>query len=311
MNASLPATSSSVFAPSERLVAVREQAVRCGPRGRLVGIVTEPRSDAAGQRRPTAVFVTAGMLHRVGPNRLYVTLARRLAGLGVRSLRFDLSGIGDSLQRTDGVPADEGAVDDIRAAMDAMIASYGPSPFVAIGLCSGAVSAFRAALADERVRGAILVNPQGFDHNPAWNAHVVNQNDARRYVRRSLMSAESWRRALTGRIDYRRLVTVLQSRAGQMVSVPDTVAPIATRLRGEFVSLAQRGVEVLVVCSDGDASVDYMSAILARRVTRDIQEERFMLRLFSASDHSLTLSSSQRALLHLVESWIAETGSWR
>ena len=283
---------------------LRERAIRFGSGERLVGILTEP-ADGEGAQRPTAVFITAGMLHRVGPNRLYVNLARRLARLGVPSMRFDLSGIGDSQQRTDGIPADEGAVADIRTAMDAAQERHGTSAFVAIGLCSGAVSAFHAALADERVIGAVLINPQGFDHDPAWNAHVVNQTDARKYVKRSLMSADSWQRALTGRIDYRRLVTVLQSRAGQMVSVPDTVAPIATRLRGEFMSLARRGVEVLVVCSDGDASVNYMSAILGRGVAQGIREERFSLRLFPAADHSLTLSSSQHALFELVDSWIA------
>ena len=296
--------------PPGRDALPRERAIRFGSGERLVGILTEP-ADSAGARRPTAVFITAGMLHRVGPNRLYVTLARRLSRLGVPSLRFDLSGIGDSQQRTDGIPADEGAVADIRAAMDVAQARHGTSAFVAIGLCSGAVSAFHAALADERVTGVVLINPQGFDHDPAWNAHVVNQTEARKYVTRSLMSADSWRRALTGRIDYRRLVKVLQSRAGGMVSVPDAVTPIADRLRGEFAALTRRGVHVLVVCSDGDPSVDYMTSILGRRVDPGIHEDRFTLRLFPASDHSLTLPSSQRALFELVDAWIAEAKPWQ
>src|SRR5688500_20259796 len=71
---------------------LRERAIRFGSGERLVGILTDP-ADGEDAQRPTAVFVTAGMLHRVGPNRLYVTLARRLARLGVPSMRFDLSEI--------------------------------------------------------------------------------------------------------------------------------------------------------------------------------------------------------------------------
>ena len=42
------------------------------------------------------VFLSAGLLHRVGPHGLHVRLARELAQMGFSSLRVDLAGTGDS-----------------------------------------------------------------------------------------------------------------------------------------------------------------------------------------------------------------------
>jgi hypothetical protein len=54
----------------------------------------------AAQTPPAVMFVllNAGAVHRQGPFRLYVHLARRLAALGFSCVRFDQPGIGDSLQ---------------------------------------------------------------------------------------------------------------------------------------------------------------------------------------------------------------------
>src|SRR5215216_6718075 len=62
---------------------IRDEAVRLGPEGQLVGIVSYPvggktRTDGT----PTVIVLNAGVLHRAGPHRLHVALTRRLAQLG-------------------------------------------------------------------------------------------------------------------------------------------------------------------------------------------------------------------------------------
>ena len=71
-----------------------ESACAFGDQHQLIGVHTEPTGHYQGQ--PCAVFITAGLLHHVGPNRLHVELARQLARQGAPGLRFDLSGTGDS-----------------------------------------------------------------------------------------------------------------------------------------------------------------------------------------------------------------------
>ena len=71
--------------------------MRFGPDEQLVGILTHPEAASS-----TAVTIlNAGVLHRIGPHRLHVLLARRLAELGFHALRLDLGGIGDSVASSD------------------------------------------------------------------------------------------------------------------------------------------------------------------------------------------------------------------
>jgi hypothetical protein len=72
--------------------AVREEALSFGDGGRLFGILSEPGRGA----RTAVIFLNADANHRVGPNRLYVSLARDLAARGYPAFRFDVGGLGDS-----------------------------------------------------------------------------------------------------------------------------------------------------------------------------------------------------------------------
>src|SRR5207302_190015 len=83
---------------------VNEQAVFLGQTNTLVGVVTDPGQPHGELPHTAFVFLNAGLVHHVGPNRLYVTAARRLAALGFVGLRFDFSGIGDSPVRADHLP---------------------------------------------------------------------------------------------------------------------------------------------------------------------------------------------------------------
>ena len=131
---------------------------------RLFGIVTEG-PDTGG--RPTVVLVNEGGTHHIGQARIWVDLARWLAALDFRVLRFDLSGNGDSDPRPGQIPhvarAFE-AIEDVRTAVGA-IAPVDPSDVVLIGFCSGAYQVVEQALSDPP-RGICIINPT-FSFEPA------------------------------------------------------------------------------------------------------------------------------------------------
>src|SRR5689334_7177370 len=80
---------------------VIEEPLHFGEDGRLFGILTMPTAQAHSMGDvPVFVFLSAGLLHRVGPARLHVRLARELARMGFSSFRVDLAGIGDSRKRS-------------------------------------------------------------------------------------------------------------------------------------------------------------------------------------------------------------------
>ena len=62
-------------------------------------------------------MLNSGLIHRVGPYRLSVKVARRVALEGFLSVRFDLTGVGDSGARRDSSSVGARAVADTRAVM--------------------------------------------------------------------------------------------------------------------------------------------------------------------------------------------------
>ncbi|MGH8994934.1 MAG: alpha/beta fold hydrolase [Acidimicrobiales bacterium] len=135
---------------------VTERAVDLGPTG-LFGIVTEP---VTGPRGPTIVMLNSGNNYHVGPNRLWVDLARRWASTGFRCVRMDESGLGDSPTRPGLEPqviwAPE-TFDDLDEARD-VLEPDDPGNFVLVGLCSGGYQALEDALR-RPVRAVYAINP--------------------------------------------------------------------------------------------------------------------------------------------------------
>ncbi|MCH8150365.1 MAG: alpha/beta fold hydrolase, partial [Planctomycetes bacterium] len=131
-----------------------------GDRNALVGIRSDP-VDVSGPDRPAVVLLNAGLVHRVGPNRVHVKLSRRLAAAGHVVLRFDLSGLGDSPTRTDAVPFAEYAIQETRQALDYLEDTSKMRRIVLIGICSGADVAFSTAAVDSRVVGVVMINGSG------------------------------------------------------------------------------------------------------------------------------------------------------
>ena len=285
---------------------MKEHAFLFGDGGGLVGVLTDPPGlvPSRGAGGPLgAILLNAGVIHRVGPSRLYVHLARDLATLGCVAARFDHSGIGDSPVRRDGASFEESSLVEAREAMDALQESRGVERFILIGLCSGAVTAFDTAGVDDRVVGVVLINPQGFDQSPEWNSYIVNRGDARRYWTRSLFSATSWWNAITGRVDYKRLVGVLWRQASGPGSARSVVSSVVTRVGADLEKLMRREVRTLLVCSEGDDGIEYMNVILQKDVRTLPPAAELTVEILPGADHSLTLLDSQRRVVDVVRAW--------
>jgi dienelactone hydrolase len=163
-------------------VPVTERAVSVGDAG-LFGILAEPVAtpgrtaapdgDARSRRRTrvrttagevprfaSALFLNAGSLHHVGPGRQWVELSRRWAAAGVRCLRMDIAGVGDSPATGPTGPLSSyppGAEHDVAAGVR-FLAPEDPGEVVLLGLCAGAYHALLAA-PSTGVGGVAVLNP--------------------------------------------------------------------------------------------------------------------------------------------------------
>jgi alpha-beta hydrolase superfamily lysophospholipase len=160
-----PDTGRAVVGRSDSGEPIIEYVMSIGTDG-LFAIYTEPLSPAS---TTTVVFLNAGMLDHVGPSRLWVELSRRWAALGFRSLRFDLSGIGESPPLAGMTEPITRSVHSLRQVAE-VAAFVAPDDALLVGLCSGAYQAMEAAVAGQS-RAVFLVNPD-FRANPLQSAQV-------------------------------------------------------------------------------------------------------------------------------------------
>ena len=137
---------------------MKQQVCNFGTDGHLLGILTTPDEDVRVADAPIALILNAGVVHRIGPFRLNVDIARHLAELGFSTLRMDLSGLGDSGPRTGKLELENRAELDAADAMAFLQAETGVDEFVMVGLCSGAYNAHCIAVKDERVVGGIFMD---------------------------------------------------------------------------------------------------------------------------------------------------------
>jgi hypothetical protein len=294
-----------------------ETALLFGAGKGLVGVITDPAAGPGGGR-PAVVLLNAGLLHRVGPNRLYVKLARRLAASGFVVMRFDLSGIGDSRAAVDRTSFEERAVAETRAALDLLAATRGADRFLVGGLCSGADNALRAALEDARIAGLALLEP--VSGAPSAGQMLGSYRDR-------LLRPSSWLRLLSGRSElWSGLAHLLKARLSRRRRRPERMAPspsvAGVAASGALVAaspesppdpppespgrqmrrFAEGGGSLCLVYS-ADNPAHYHYAKVLGRDLRGLTEDRLRVTVVPESDHVFTPLEAQARVLDAVCAW--------
>lgn len=267
------------------------------PDGRLVGIVCEP--ERRKEQKLAFLLLNSGVLPRIGPHRINVRIAHRLAEEGYLSFRIDLSGQGDSRPASGHLDYWDQSIADLRAAIDYLQATLGICRVVLIGLCSGAMNSYAVALRDERVAGLLMFD--GYWYRSRWSLPV-----------------EYWKRFRAAA--WSEILVKARRRFSPSSSVIE-VAPIAPGLfdsdggaanppKKDFVAgmqcLVDRGVEICMVYSG--SILDYYSyGAQFRHVFAGADfTSRIRCEYRPDIDHMFLLRETQDRMVSLVTSWIAD-----
>lgn len=300
---------------------MKEEARLFGKNNSLVGVITYPDESLRKPTFPAIIFLNAGLIHHIGPNRLYVKLARRLAAAGFPVLRFDLSGIGDSKPRQDNLPFEKSAVDDVQQAMDDLTKKLGVTSFVLMGHCAGAFNSFSTASVDPRVTGAVMINPEGA--NDDWSDFDRKRKVSRYYQgyysRDALTSRERWVKLLTGRASYGSIIrnvavnivwnristTFFRFRKKLATRGADDKAMQAamTTLR----TITGRGGSILFVYSEGSTGFMRVQHIFEGDLKDLNAAGKVKLAVIPEADHVFTLASMQTRLTNAITEWMGST----
>lgn len=296
---------------------LRETPLFLGAEEKIFGVLTEPvMSVHPGDWAETIILmISIGANHRIGPNGLYVTLARSLAQSGCRSFRFDLPGVGDSLT-AGGVPREKmyskASVQDVISAMDGL-GARGFKKFVVMGLCSSAYLAFQAALIDRRVIGEVLMNPRLLmwqDGDPMQLAMRKNTETKSHYkplsfYRRALLDVDVYRRLLLGQIDVmgiaRRMWVLLQVRWVRAVNNLLKPGPSGESVLDKLKILCGHGSDTLVIVAEGDEGLDYVEFHLGHQGHKMNGVENFRMVFVKDADHTFSGRDHQQIVIDVLQ----------
>ena len=261
---------------------MHEHATRFGRANHLIGIAGLPSPDA----RSTGVIVlNAGLVHRVGPFRLHVEMARQLAARGFPTLRFDLSTLGDSGASSESLSREQQARSDVADAMALLREQAGCSRFVLIGLCSGAQNAHLVAHSNEAVAGAVFLD--GY-------AYRSTGFKLRHYLPRLLNPARVVRHLA------RRLQPAPPAAAGFGVEVPPQA-----QVREELAGMLQRGLKLCFIYSGGATGYFNHRCQFRECYGRAVAAHPGVSVSFLKDvDHTYILVGDRRRLLDSIESWL-------
>ena len=269
------------------------------PWGSIFGVIAEP---ARGTPRAEccALFLNAGGVRHIGPNRMWVEAARRLAAEGGISLRFDLPGIGESGGDPGlNLPAlyQKGLVEQVEFVMESLKSRFGFTRFAVAGLCSGAFWAFHAALRNVSISSATLLNPRLF----FWGPGV----DRRRLIRRGLRALirwEDWYRVAHGGVRLRDLQraarTVLAgSRAhGADPAIHGSLPP--EMMAGAWKTIEHRGTRIALVFTEGEPLLREMES---EAQLPPLIHSRMRLTRIANAGHTFRPQWAQRIVLDLID----------
>jgi len=280
---------------------MKEEAVLFGESRSLVGMVTDPLDENGSRHKTAVILLNPGIVHRVGPGRIYVKIARALASIGFAVLRFDFSGIGDSSVRRDHLQFDKSAVLEAQEAMDWLSAARGINQFILLGGCSGATIALQTACCDLRVVGAVLMNfPLAEDEESDENQNGTNRTAGYYYWNFALFDLQSWRKLLTGKADYLSLIRVLTNQAKSKFAFSKRISREATEFQAQLRQLAERDIQLTFVYSQGDPSVDDLQEAGRNELKRLRTLGRMTLNVIPRSDHTFSSLHDHERLLQVI-----------
>ena len=275
-----------------------EQVFVVGRRKSLIGVTTQQTSASNPGGLPMVVILNAGIIHRVGPNRMSVKLARALAAAGLSTLRFDLSGIGDSEARSDALAPLQAALADIREVLDELEASRSIDRFVLLGLCSGANHAALYGGSDPRVVGLVLLDPSV----PRTRKFYV------KHYGRRLLNIRAWFNLIRGRHPIWHSLRIRGAGSGKFEQGnwrPSLESrEVRLFLEGEYAkSLRQRNQILAIFTAGQEARHNYREQILDAFPNLSFGPQ-LTLEYFKNADHEFTSEREQADLVRRVVDWM-------
>lgn len=286
--------------------------------GNYFGIYCEPlvpRMDTNGLAPPAMLFVNTGASHHIGDGRVFVLFARRLAALGIASLRMDLSGLGDAAPAAQTITLDtiysDTSCNDAAAGADWLVA-HGHARVVTFGVCGGAFVGLHACARHPNIVGGFGVNLQKFIWDGAAREPGAQQFASSKVYWRSALTGAKWSRALHGRSHPLRIARVLGRRLTRRCWLA-TIGWIEHRtgwpltrneVRDIVRTLHAKGVQMRLAYGEFDVGLDEARVQFGARLGALLRYPRVYAVTLPKLDHALFTRPAREAVMADAEKWL-------
>jgi pimeloyl-ACP methyl ester carboxylesterase len=278
---------------------VKEQSISFGNNNGLIGTLCLPEGLPLAAQFGVILF-NAGVVHRVGPHRINVRLARMLVQKGIPSIRFDLAGLGDSARPGADHSFETQAVMDVRCAIDELGAVTKLKQFALFGFCSGASHSYETALADTRVAGILLYDAYLYPtFKQKWNRFQMRakQDGIPRAIARVIQNGVEE--------GVKHLTTKFRPGGGAFVSNVSNIAyPPKSEIASGIKKLLDRGTEVCVMQAGGSFYTYNYAQQFNDAIKRFGISGRVKSIFFPDMDHVATSIKEQHEFMREIVRWI-------
>lgn len=276
-----------------------EEFVRFGPSDMLFGVFTAPTQ---GQNGKTAVLIlNTGADHSVGWGRYSVDLARVFARHGFAAMRIDNAGIGETpLWHGQERPVmySPRANDDVRCAIDWMVAEAGIERVVLLGRCSGGYPAFVSAVSDTRVGASVVINLPKLHWEP--------DEDIIKALRDPVEPMDTYSQGLRSRRHFKRILSGELKVSTVLRKLTKTIIAVAVRklspllgnwsrqnrirviVRERLETLAARNVPLMLLYSQDDPALHQLYYWAGPQLGQLVAYPNMRVDIIEGADHNLS-----------------------
>ena len=271
---------------------MKEEVLQFGEYKELVGIITYPLDEKIEKHRPVFIFLNSGFIHRVGFSRVHVEIARELSRMGFVSLRMDSSGIGDSLTRNDNLEIDQRWVNETREAMNLLCEKKEFQQFVLVGNCSGAELSYKTACIDERVVGAVLINP------------TSNKIPLKYYLKLGLFMPSMWLRLLGGKLKFKETFQKFKKKKAYDEHINrDNEEDVRNKITENMTALTDRGCRLFIIQCEWDPNFYYFQRLYKKELRDLISREKIKIATIKGMNHDFFLVRGLKELSQFIQDW--------
>lgn len=283
--------------------------------GDYFGIYCEPAPAVRRADAPAVLFVNTGASHHIGDGRIFVLFARRLAALGIASLRMDLGGLGDAVPAAQTVTLDsiyaDATCNDACAGVDWLVAR-GHARAVTFGVCGGAFAGLHACARHPRLVGSFGVNLQKFVWDGGARAPGAHQFASSKVYWRAALTRAKWSRALRGQSHPLRIARVLGKRIARRCWLgaigwvehrtgwPLRDDPVRDVVR----AIHAKGAHLRLAYGEFDVGLDEARVQFGARLGALLRYPRVRAVILPKLDHALFTRPARDAAMHDAEQWL-------